>query len=237
MPRWIEAEFGYINRGSPAERGGLEMGDRVLSANGIPVLNWYDFVEVVAARPGLRTELSLERRGGSLTRFVTPDEVSREDPETGETVQVGQVGIFAPREEVIYRAVSFGRSLRLGYAETIGISRLILGFLGDLVTGGVSPREVGSIMTIGAASGQAAQLGLQTFLRFMALFSVNLAILNLLPIPILDGGHLVFLGIEAVRGKALSVEQRLRWSHVGFLIVMGIMLWALSNDILRLFGI
>jgi regulator of sigma E protease len=237
MPRWIEAEFGSINRGSPAERGGLEMGDRVLSANGIPVLNWYDFVEVVAARPGLRTELSLERRGGSLTRFVTPDEVSREDPETGETVQVGQVGIFAPREEVIYRAVSFGRSLRLGYAETTGISRLILGFLGDLVTGGVSPREVGSIVTIGAASGQAAQLGLQTFLRFMALFSVNLAILNLLPIPILDGGHLVFLGIEAVRGKALSVEQRLRWSHVGFLIVMGIMLWALSNDILRLFGI
>ena len=75
---------------------------------------------------------------------MTPAEVSREDPETGETVQVGQVGIFAPREEVIYRAVSFGRSLRLGYAETIGISRLILGFLGDLVKGGVSPREGGA---------------------------------------------------------------------------------------------
>ena len=71
----------------------------------------------------------------------------------------------------------------------------------------------------------------------MALFSVNLAILNLLPIPILDGGHLVFLGIEAVRGKALSIEQRLRWSHFGFLVVMGIMVWALSNDILRLFGL
>ena len=78
---------------------------------------------------------------------------------------------------------------------------------------------------------------METFLSFMALFSVNLAILNLLPIPVLDGGHLLFLGIEAVRGKALSVEQRLRWSHFGFLIIMGIMLWALSNDILRLFGI
>jgi len=71
----------------------------------------------------------------------------------------------------------------------------------------------------------------------MALFSVNLAILNLLPIPILDGGHLVFLGIEAVRGRALSLEQRLRWSRVGFLVLMGIMVWALSNDILRVLGL
>ena len=237
LPRWIDAEFGFINPGSPAEEGGLEPGDRILEANGVPITNWYDFVEVVSARPGVRTELSLERRGGSLTRFVTPEVVSQEDPVTGETVQVGRVGVFQPRDEVTYLPVTFGRSLRLGYAETVGITLLILDFLGDLVTGGVSPREVGSIVTIGAASGQAAQLGLQTFLRFMALFSVNLAILNLLPIPILDGGHLVFLGIEAVRGKALSIEQRLRWSHVGFLIVMGIMLWALSNDILRLFGI
>ena len=76
------------------------------------------------------------------------------------------------------------------------------------------------------------------FLRFMALFSVNLAVLNLLPIPVLDGGHLVFLAIEAIRGgRALSVEQRLRWSNVGFLIIVGIMLWALSNDFLRLLGL
>ncbi|MED5564307.1 MAG: site-2 protease family protein, partial [Gemmatimonadota bacterium] len=78
---------------------------------------------------------------------------------------------------------------------------------------------------------------LETFLRFMAFFSINLAILNMLPIPVLDGGHLVFLGIEAVRGKALSVETRMRWSQVGVVVVLGIMLLALSNDILRLFGL
>jgi regulator of sigma E protease len=92
-------------------------------------------------------------------------------------------------------------------------------------------------VTIGAASGQAAQLGIEAFLRFMAFFSVNLAILNLLPIPVLDGDHLAFLGIEAVRGKALSVKQRLRWSQLGVVVVLGIMLLALSNDILRLFGL
>ena len=232
---WIDAEVGVVNPGSPAERGGLETGDRVLVAGGVPMTNWYDFVDVVEARAGVRTELSLERNGRLLTRFVTPEPTREDDPVTGESVRVGKVGIFPP--SFPYRDVSLAEAVRLGYTETVGISALILGFLGDLVTGGVSPRSVGSIVTIGAASGQAAQLGLETFLRFMALFSVNLAILNLLPIPVLDGGHLVFLGIEAVRGKALSVQQRLRWSHFGFLIIVGIMLWALSNDILRLFGI
>ena len=91
-------------------------------------------------------------------------------------------------------------------------------------------------MTIGSVAGQAAELGLETFLRFMALLSVNLAVLNLLPIPILDGGHLIFLGIEAVRGKAVSLQQRLKWSQFGFVILLGIMIWALSNDVLRLWG-
>jgi regulator of sigma E protease len=208
-----------------------------LVAGGVSITNWDDFVAVVEARPGIPMEITVEREGEPLTLSVTPDPTSEEDPVTGETVTVGKVGIYQPIGEVVYREVSLPQAVRLGYAETVGISRLILGFLGDLVTGGVSPRSLGSIVTIGAASGQAAQLGIETFLRFMALFSVNLAILNLLPIPILDGGHLVFLGIEAVRGKALSLEQRLRWSHVGFVVIMGIMLWALSNDILRLFGI
>ncbi len=234
---WVEPEVGLINPGTPADKGGLEAGDRVLTANGVSITHWYDFVDVIESRPEMRTELALERGGRALTRYVTPDAVSQEDPITGETVLVGKVGIYPARTEFAYQSVSLARAVQLGWTETVGISGLILGFLRDLVTGGVSPRSVGSIVTIGAASGQAAQMGLETFLRFMALFSVNLAILNLLPIPILDGGHLVFLGIEAVRGKALSIEQRLRWSHVGFLVVMGIMLWALSNDILRLFGL
>jgi regulator of sigma E protease len=203
----------------------------------VPITNWYDFVAVVESRAGVRTELTLERGGRSLTRFVTPKAERESDPVTGETLSVGKVGIYTPIGELVYRDVSLARSVQLGWAETVGVSGLILGFLRDLFTGGISPRSVGSIVTIGAASGQAAQLGLEMFLRFMALFSVNLAILNLLPIPILDGGHLVFLGIEAVRGKALSLEQRMRWSHVGFLVVMGIMIWALSNDVLRLLGL
>ncbi len=228
---WIDAEVGAVNPGSPAETGGLEAGDRVLVAGGVPMTNWYDFVDVIEARPGIRTELLLERNGQSLTRFVTPEPTMEDDPVTGETVRVGKVGIYPPA--LARRDISLARSVQLGYRETVATSAAILDFLRQLVTGGVSPRSVGSIVTIGAVAGQAAELGMEAFLRFMAFFSVNLAVLNLLPIPVLDGGHLVFLGIEAVRGKALSIEQRLRWSHVGFVILIGIMLLALSNDVLN----
>ncbi len=234
---WIPAVVGDVNPASPADKGGLEEGDAIVAVGGVPVVTWYDFVEQIQRRPELRTEITLERNGRQLTRFVTPEESTREDPVTGESVEVGLVGIWPPTADYIYIRVPFSEAVVLGYGDTVLITRLIVGFLRDLFTGGVSPRSVGSIVTIGAASGQAAAAGMATFLRFMALFSVNLAVLNLLPIPILDGGHLVFLGIEAVRGKALSIEQRLRWSHFGFLVVMGIMVWALSNDILRLFGL
>jgi regulator of sigma E protease len=153
-------------------------------------------------------------------------------------LEVGRIGVLPQLlTEPAYQPLGFREALVAGWRETEAAVRLILGFLRDLVTGGVSARSVGSIVTIGQASGQAVQLGMEYYLRFMALFSVNLAILNLLPIPVLDGGHLVFLAIEAIRGRALSVEQRLRWSNVGFLIIMGIMIWALGNDILRVFGL
>ncbi len=234
---WIPAVVGLVNPASPAEKGGLEEGDAIVAVGGVPVATWYDFVEQIQSRAEQRTEITLERNGRQFTRFVTPEESTREDPVTGEAVDIGLVGIYPPTPDFVYIRVAFSEAVVLGYRDTVAITRLIVGFLGDLFTGGVSPRSVGSIVTIGAASGQAAAAGLGTFLQFMALFSVNLAVLNLLPIPILDGGHLVFLGIEAVRGKALSIEQRLRWSHFGFLLVMGIMVWALSNDILRLFGL
>jgi regulator of sigma E protease len=234
---WIDPRVGGIEQGSAAEEGGVEAGDLVRAVDGQPVASWYDFVDMIEPRAGRRTELLLERDGGEIVRYVTPRATEDSDPVTGETSTVGRVGIRPPPDEVVHDAVPFTAAVVGGLEQTVGVTGFILAFLRDLVMGGVSPREVGSIVTIGAASGQAASMGLEPFLLFLALFSVNLAVLNLLPIPILDGGHLLFLAIEAVRGKALSIEQRLRWSNVGFLIVMGIMIWALSNDVLRLLGL
>ena len=234
---WAEAGVGGVNPGSPADDAGLEAGDRIVEVAGTPVTNWFEFVEEIEARPGEQVELTIVREGRELVREVTLDS-EREARPDGTTAEVGKIGIFQPPGDITYVEVSLGEAVVHGYRETAAVTGLILGFLKDLVTGGISPRSVGSIVTIGEASGQAAAAGMDVFIRFMALFSVNLAILNLLPIPVLDGGHLVFLAIEAVRGgRGLTVEQRLAWSNVGFLIIVGIMVWALSNDFLRLLGL
>jgi regulator of sigma E protease len=235
---WVDAAVGAVDPGSPAEKAGVEVGDRILRVDGAPILNWFDFLEIIQARPGARVELGLLRDGREILRAVTLGSQEVDDPMTGERVTQGRIGIYRPPDEVFYTRVGFGEAVAVGYRETVAVTRMILDFLKRLVTGNISPRSVGSIVTIGQASGQAASQGLDFFLSFMALFSVNLAVLNLLPIPVLDGGHLVFLAIEALRGgKALSVEQRLRWSQVGFVVLLGIMVWALSNDFMRLFGL
>lgn len=234
---WIEAGVGYTNPGSPAAQAGLEEGDRIVAVDGEPTLNWWGFVSQVEDRPGERVTLTIDRGGSEITRAVTLDSVERENAD-GTVRQVGQVGIGPPALEMNYERVPLMAAFQTGYDDTVYMTGVIVGFLRDLVTLNVSPRSVGSIVTIGEATGQAAAAGFDVYLRFMALFSVNLAVLNLLPIPVLDGGHLVFLAIEAIRGgRALSVEQRLRWSNVGFLVIVGIMLWALGNDFLRLFGL
>jgi regulator of sigma E protease len=234
---WVEAAVGALEPGSPAEKGGLELGDKIVSVGGVEVATWYAAVEEIERRPGAGTDMVILRDGRELTRVVTLDSRQQEDPVTGEDETIGYLGIFPPTSDMAYTPVGFIEAVVIGYRETVAITSLILDFLWDLVTLNVSPRSLGSIVTIGEASGQAAAQGVGTFLRFMALFSVNLAILNLLPIPVLDGGHLVFLFIEAVRGKALSVEQRVRWSQVGFIVLLGIMVFALSNDFMRLFGL
>ncbi|MBW3535419.1 MAG: RIP metalloprotease RseP [Gemmatimonadetes bacterium] len=234
---WAEPVIEAVLPGSVAERGGLESGDRVVAVDGTDISSWDDFVQMIEARPDQRAEITVERDGRRLVRAVTPAGEPAENASTGEAREVGKIGVYPSVGEVSYREVDALTALQYGWSQTVGTTALIVGFLGDLVTGGVSARSVGSIVTIGEASGQAAAAGMSTFLSFMALFSVNLAVLNLLPIPVLDGGHLLFLAIEGVRGRALTVEQRLKWSNVGFLIVVGIMIWALSNDVLRLLGL
>ena len=232
---WVEPRVGALLPGSPAEAGGIEADDQIVAVDGQPIQTWWEFVRAVESRPEQRTEILLTRDGSQLTRVVVPELRQERDRVTGDEVQVGRVGIYPPVDEMVSQRVGFPEAVSLGARETLAVTGMILGFLRDLVTGNISARSVGSIVTIGEASGEAAAAGLETFLRFMALFSVNLAVLNLLPIPVLDGGHLLFLFIEKLRGRALTVEQRLRWSNVGFLIVMGLMVWALSNDVMRLF--
>ena len=228
---WLPPMVGAVDRGGPAETAGVEVGDVIFSVAGAEVSSWQELQRELWARPGERVELGLARGSAELTRVAVLDDA--EGP-NGERLGLLRISSLV---ETIDVPVGAGDAVVAGVAETVGTTALILRFLGRLFTLDVSPREVGSIGTIAVVSGRAAEAGISTYLQFMALFSINLAVLNMLPIPVLDGGHMMFLGIELVRGRKLTVKQRLRWSQVGLLVVLGIMVWALGNDILRFFGL
>ena len=237
MDYWLDPVIDAVTPGGPASRAGVRPGDRVVAVDERPIRTWPELVEAVRPSPGREITVVVERAGEHLDLPMTPDREEAFDPETGEAETIGRVGIIPLLPDIAYSSMPLLEAIPAGWNETVFIVGEILGFLGDLFTGQISARNVGSIVAIGEMSGRAAAEGLPTFLRFMALFSINLAILNLLPIPVLDGGHLAFLSIEGMRGRPLSIEQRLRWSQVGFVVLIGIMVLALGNDLLRLVGL
>jgi regulator of sigma E protease len=225
--------LGEVVAGEPGAAAGLQPGDRVLRADGAEIQTWWQLEEAIRAHPQQPLPLLVERGGSRVDVVVTPG--LRPGGQRGAEA-MGYLGVGVARE-FERRSFGPGEALSRGVADTWQFTTTIVSFLGNLITGYESPRQVGSVITIGQLSGEFARAGLEPFLWFMAVFSINLAVLNLLPIPILDGGHLLFMFIEAVRGRPLSVEQRVRLSHFGLIIVVGIMVWALTNDVLRVFGI
>ena len=225
VPPW-PAVIGEVLAGGAAEAGGLEVGDRVVRAGGRDIDGYLALVDVIEANPGVAVPMTVERDGRMVELTVTP--AAEADAETGETI--GRVGIASsiPREKL-----GFFAAIGHGFSEVVGWSGYILQSLGRLVTGAESVKNLGGPVLIGDLAGRFARAGLPHFLNFMAIFSVNLAVLNLLPIPVLDGGHILFLAIEAVRGRPLSIKQRMRLSQVGLIILVAIMVLALANDLIR----
>lgn len=230
---WQEARIDEVTKGSPAAAGGLKEGDVVVRAGGQPVRTWTELVSAIKASPGKPLPLVVQRGGREVPLTVTP-EATRAKDANSLRVTVGKIGAGVKPLPATHRGVGLVESVRLGAQQTWGATSFVAGVLKQLLTGELSPRQMGGLLSIGEASGQTAQLGFEAWLTFVALFSVNLAVLNLLPIPILDGGHLMFLAFEAVRGRPLSVEARIRLSQVGLVIVVALMLWANGNDVFRL---
>jgi regulator of sigma E protease len=229
------AVIGSVTKNSPAAAGGLRADDRVIAAGGQPINSWQQLVSIVERHGGKPLELVVDRKGTQTSLTLTPETKTLRN-----NLSYGRIGVTArvsPDDALPRKRPGPIAAVGEGATQTWDVVSLTVGFLRDLVTGGASPRNLGGPILIGQLSGRVARAGLETFLGFMALFSVNLAVLNLLPIPVLDGGHLMFLGVEAARGRALSIEQRMKLSQVGFVIVVAIMVWAVANDVLRLFGI
>ncbi len=220
---------------SPAERAGLMAGDTIVAVDGGRVSSFSDVALNIRSRPDETLGIRV-KRGEQLVNLSVATESRREwDRIRGDSIEVGHIGIQTDPEST-NRMLGAGAALRAGFDQTWFWVGNIGTFVGRIFSGQDSASELGGPILIGQLSGQFARAGFLPFLNFMAIISVNLAVLNLLPIPVLDGGHLLFLAVEGVRGREVSVEQRIRLTQVGMVFVLGLMVLAIANDIFRLIG-
>jgi len=220
-----------IQPGRAGDRAGLEPGDTVLAVSGVALTRWDELVARIRASAGTSLAFQVGRAEGRREIVVTPDSVV----EGG--VTVGKVGVvFQPAIAYASRPYGFGEAVSVGFRATIASSTQIVRTVQGLLSARISSREVGGPILIGQMAAQTARLGFDAFIGFMALISVNLAVLNLLPIPVLDGGQFVFLLAEGVVRRPLSVAVRERLTQVGLVLLLLLMVLAFSNDIRRLLG-
>lgn len=225
--------IGEVDPDSPAEVAGLLPGDIVVAIDGRGVREWAEMALIIEQSPGRTIPLTVQRGESLLPMRATPA-TRREYLElAADTVELGRLGIRSDLENG-YRPLGWGSAVVEGAHHTAYWVGEIYRFLWKLMTGKTSVKELGGPILIGQLSGQSARLGIWPLLGFMAIISVNLAILNMLPIPVLDGGHMFLLLLEGLRGKALTIDQRIRFSQVGLVVLIGIMILAFANDILRL---
>ena len=219
----------YIVPDQPAYNAGLQAGDSFIAIEGANVDSWYEAVGQIEKYPNETITISLNRQGETLNKQVTLG--ARPDLTSGRVDrEVGALGISKNQVPV---ELNFTESLVYGLNETKWAMTLMTSSLKMIFQGNVSRDEVGSVIMIGDMAGQAAQAGLVPFLFLMALISVNLAYINILPIPGLDGGHIALILVESLLGRKLSVKTRIRIQSVGMFILLSLMVFLLLNDIIR----
>ncbi|REJ19535.1 MAG: RIP metalloprotease RseP [Bacillaceae bacterium] len=218
-----EPVLGEIVPDSAAEQAGLREGDVVKEIEGTPMNSWKDVVEMIRANPENELLFSIERSGEELEMTVTPDSVKSENK------TIGQIGVYSPVEK------TFFGSLKYGLVETYTWSKEIIFAVGKLITGQFSIDMLSGPVGIYDMTGKVAETGLTSLLSWTALLSINLGIMNLLPIPALDGGRLLFFAIEAVRGKPIDRQKEGIVHFIGFALLMLLMLVVTWNDIQKFF--
>jgi regulator of sigma E protease len=231
---YAPARIALVYPGEPAARGGLKPGDVVVRANGDSIRSWNDVLFTLWENPGKTVAMTVRRDSALLNLQITPRAQEEDDSLSPRPKTFGLIGAEGDFPTVRKR-LPLTTALRDGGVQTVGQLGLVLAGVKRLVQGR-GFRDLGGPITIAQVSGQAARLGLDRFLIILANISIGLAVLNLLPIPVLDGGHVVFLIAEGIRRKPLSQPLRLRLTQVGMLLVLLIMAIAIFNDVIRNIG-
>jgi len=229
----LPAVVGSVSPNSAAEQAGLEMGDRIVAIGQEKVGEFTDLQRVVRESPGIELPVTVVRNGQDVQLSVTP--TPRETTEkSGEKVTIGQLGITADPGPVEYVRQAPHTAVWLGVERTYVVTARILGYIRDVVVGTQSADEVGGILRIAQMSGQVAELGIVNYITFLAVLSINLGLINLFPVPLLDGGHLAFYAAEAIRGKPLGARAQEYGFRLGLVLVIALFLFATWNDLVHL---
>lgn len=232
--RPFPVKIGEVVPGEAASKAGLRAGDIVVALDGAQVLSFDELAEQIQKRAGKATELTLERAGQPLTVTVVPQPV-KERRLSGEEVKVGRIGIKPAPVVIAYARSNPIVAVGQGALKTGEVTVVTVVGLWKIVTGRLSASNIGGPIQIAQVAAEQARHGLGSLAFLTAAISVNLAVLNLLPVPMLDGGHLFFFVIEAVRGRPLSLRKREVAQQVGFFLLLLLMVFAVYNDLSRFF--
>jgi len=228
LPR-LAPIVGTLIAGEVADASGIKVNDRFMVVDGIAIKGWRDVVKTISSRPEQATRVSVLRNGSLKTIVVVPKAIHSLDS------VVGRIGVGPANHVDVVVRLGAGEAINRAVEATWLLSKLTVGMIVQMVQGKESTKNIGGPLSIAKYAGASAQYGLTAFLTFLAILSISLGILNLLPIPVLDGGHLVYFIIEAIKGGPVSEAFMYRSQQLGFAVLAVLISFALYNDVLNIF--
>ena len=228
LPR-LAPIVGTLIAGEVADASGIKVNDRFMVVDGITINGWRDVVKTISSRPEQATRVSVLRNGSLKTIVVVPKAIHSLDS------VVGRIGVGPANHVDVVVRLGAGEAINRAVEATWLLSKLTVGMIVQMVQGKESTENIGGPLSIAKYAGASAQYGLTAFLTFLAILSISLGILNLLPIPVLDGGHLVYFIIEAIKGGPVSEAFMYRSQQLGFAVLAVLISFALYNDVLNIF--
>ncbi len=229
----ITTTIDSVQEGSPAEASGLKTDDTIIAINGEKVRDWTEMSEILKKNPGKELTLDVRRGEKVFDVSITPEPVKIKD-EGGEETTIGRIGVSKKMKAKIIQSDSIFEAPFKGVQAVYEWCVLTVEVVVKLFTGSLSAKQVGGPILIVDAAAKAASVGIFTYFNFIAIISINLAILNLLPVPVLDGGHVMFLTYEALRGRPLSDRIMMAANKVGMALLLMLILFVFYNDTMRI---
>lgn len=230
--RSVLAQIGSVMPDSAAEDAGLAVGDKIISIDGQPITRFDELRSIVEQSADKPLKFVIQRDGHDIELTITPRPVEQDDG-TGNVVQIGRLGV-TPIIETSLRRLDPAHAVWAGIKQTISTTGATLKAVGQMIAGTRSTKDLGGPIGIAQMSGRVAQEGFVAVIFFMAVLSINLGLINLFPVPVLDGGHLIFYVYEFIFGRPVKPKVQEIGFRIGFVLVIALMVWVTSKDLIRL---